>query len=313
LRLIATQISPQHFGRKYLIWSFVGMHMTNRTGNFVRAILVGALASGTLVVTTNRAALAADTCLGGPKGAAPKGSHWYYRIDHATKRNCWYVRAEGEKPAAAQNSSVSQASPQAETPLQPSVAEARAEANLADIGQPNAGAAEPAPPATAANNGQGADAAAADSGQSPVASRWLEQAGADTITGSTPKPDGSGASLNLTTTPVAAVPLAAANARPAAPSVSTLFLVIVGALALAAIFAGVIFRFGSARREDRQDFDRGQRAPWDAVDVGATIRSPPLAAETPTPQPGPAPERHETVIPDEIVQLLSRLSKEAAA
>jgi hypothetical protein len=145
-----------------------------------------------------------------------------------------------------------------------------------------------------------------------VASRWLDQADADTITGSTPKPDDSGASLNPTA-PIAAVPLAAANARPAAPSVSTLFLVIVGALALAALFAGVIFRFGSARREDRQHFDRDQRAPWDAVDVGATIRSPPLATEVPTPRPGPAAERHEAVIPDEIVQLLSRLSKEAAA
>ncbi|MEA2893164.1 MAG: hypothetical protein QOI05_3957 [Bradyrhizobium sp.] len=283
--------------------------MTNRVGNTSTAILAGALASVTLVVATNGAALAADTCLSGPKGTAPKGSHWYYRIDHATKRNCWYVRAEGEKPVASQNSPLSQTSPQAETPLQPSVADARAEANPADIGQPNAGAAEPAPPA-AANNGQGAPAA--DSGQSPVSSRWLDRADADTITGATPKPDDSGASLNPTA-PVAAVQLAAANARPAAPSVSTLFLVIVGALALAALFAGVIYRFGSARRDDRQDFDRDQRAPWDAVDVGATVRSPPLATETPTPQTGPARERHEAAIPDEIVQLLSRLSKEAPA
>jgi hypothetical protein len=286
------------------------MHMTNRTGNFATAILIGALASVTLVVATNGAARAADACLSGPKGTAPKGSHWYYRIDHATKRNCWYVRAEAGQAASA-NSSVTPAVPPAEMPLQPAVADARAEANPADIGQPNAGAAEPAPPA-AANNGQGADAPASDSGQSPVASRWLDRADADTLTGSTPKPDDSGTSLNPAV-PAAAVPLAAANARPAAPSVSTLFLVIVGALALAALFAGVIFRFGSARREDRQDFARDQRAPWDAVDVGATIRSPPLATETPTPQPGPAPERHEAVIPDEIVQLLSRLSKEAAA
>jgi hypothetical protein len=284
--------------------------MTNRMGNFGTAILVGALASVTLVVATNGAALAADTCLSGPKGTAPKGSHWYYRIDHATKRNCWYVRAEGGQAASA-NSSVTPAVPPAETSLQPAVADARAEANPADIGQPNAGAAEPSPPATA-NNGQDPDAPAANSGQSPVASRWLEQAGADTTAGSTPKPDDSGASLYPAPL-AAAVPLAAANARPAAPSVSTLFLVIVGALALAALFAGVTFRFGSARREDRQDFDRDQRAPWDAVDVGATIRSPPLATEVPTPRPDPAAERHEAVIPDEIVQLLSRLSKEAAA
>jgi hypothetical protein len=290
------------------------MHMTNRMGNSLTAILIGALAGVTLLVATNGMARATEACLSGPKGAAPKGSHWYYRIDHATKRNCWYVRAEGEKPAASQTSSVSPASPQAEAPLQPSVANARAEAGPADIGQPNAVAAERAPP-SAANNAQGSDMPAADSGQSTVASRWLDQAGADTVTGSTPEPADSGASMNSPAPSAAVAPLAAANARSASPSTSvpTLLLVIVGALALAALLAGVIFRFGNARRSDRQDFDRASRAPWDSIDAGATIRSPPLATETPTPQTGPARDRHEAVIPDEIVQLLSKLSKEAAA
>ena len=288
--------------------------MTNRMGNSVTAILLGALASVTLVVATNGVAHAAETCLSGPKGAAPKGSHWYYRIDHATKRNCWYVRAEGEKPVASQNSPLSQTSPQAETPLQPSVANARAEAGPADLGQSNAAAAERAPPA-AANNDQASDAPAADNGQSTVASRWLDRAGAEPITGSTPKPDDSGASVNSPAPSAAVAPLAAADARSASPagSVSTLFLVIVGALAVAALFAGIIFRFGNARRNERQDFDRDRHAPWDSIDAGATIRSPPLATETPTPQSSPARERHEAVIPDEIVQLLSRLSKEATA
>jgi hypothetical protein len=84
----------------------------------------------------------------------------------------------------------------------------------------------------------------------------------------------------------------------------------VGTLAVA-LLAGVIFRFGRARRNDRQDFGDDQRAPWDSIDVGATIRSPPLAMQAPTPQPGR--DRHEAVIPHEIVQLLSKLSKEAAA
>jgi hypothetical protein len=298
----------------YLISSFVGMHMTNRMGNSVAAILIGALAGVTLVVATNGVARAAEACLSGPKGAAPKGSHWYYRIDHATKRNCWYVRAEGEKPAASQTSSVSQTSPQAETPLQPAVANARAEANSADLGQSNAAAAERAPPA-AANNDQASDAPAADNGQSAVASRWLDRADADTNTGATPKPDDSGASANPPAPSAAVAPLSAADARSASPSgsVPTLLLVIVGALALAALFAGIIFRFANARRNDRQDFGRDRRAPWDSIDAGATVRSPPLATETPAPQGSPARDRHEAVIPDEIVQLLSRLSKEAAA
>jgi hypothetical protein len=284
-------------------------------GNSGAAILLSALASVTLVVATNGVARATEPCLSGPKGAAPKGSHWYYRIDHATKRNCWYVRAEGEKPVASRTSPVSQTSPQAETPpLQPSVANARAEANPADLGQSNAAAAERAPPA-AANNDQASDAPAADNGQSTVASRWLDQAAGDTVTGSTPNPDDSGASVNSPAPSAAVAPLSAADARSVSPaaSVSTLLLVIVGALAVAALFAGIIFRFGNARPNDRQDFGRDRQAPWDSIDVGATVRSPPLATETPPPKSSPARERHQAVIPDEIVQLLSRLSKEAAA
>jgi hypothetical protein len=288
--------------------------MSNRMGNALAAILVGALAGVTLVVAMDGAAQAADNCLSGPKGTAPKGSHWYYRIDHATKRNCWYVRAEGDKPAASRNSSLSPTAPPAETPLQPSVANARAEVAPTDLGQPNAVAAEPSPPA-AANNAQASDGPAADSGQSTVASRWLDQAGTETVTGSTPEPADSGASTNSPAPHAGVAPLAAANARSASPSASvpTLLLVIIGALAIAALLAGVILRFGKARRNDRQDFGRPSRAPWDSIDVGATIRSPPLASETATPQTGPVRDRHEAVIPDEIVQLLSRLSKEAAA
>jgi hypothetical protein len=296
----------------YLISSFVGMHMTNRMGNSLTAILIGALAGVSLVTATSGEARATETCLSGPKGTAPKGSHWYYRIDHATKRNCWYVRAEREKPAESRNSALSQTSPQAEPPLQPSVANARAEAGAADIGQPNALAAESAPPAAA--NAPGSDAPAADGDQSAVASRWLDQAGAEPITGSTPEPADSDASMNSPAPSAAVAPLAAANARAASPSTSvpTLLLVMVGALALAALLTGVIFRFGNARRNDRQAFDRDRRAPWDS-DAGAATRSPPLATETPAPQTRPARDRHAAVIPDEIVQLLSRLSKEAAA
>jgi hypothetical protein len=148
-----------------------------------------------------------------------------------------------------------------------------------------------------------------------VASRWLNQAGVDTVNTSPPKPADSGASMNSSTPSAAASQPAAADARSASlsGSVSTLFLVIVGALALAGLVAGVVFRFGSARRNDRQDFGSDHRAPWNAIDVGATIRSPPLATQTPTPQTGLARRAHEAVIPDEIVQLLSKLSKEATA
>ena len=37
----------------------------------------------------------ADDCLAAPNSPAPQGSHWYYRLDWATQRKCWYVRAPG--------------------------------------------------------------------------------------------------------------------------------------------------------------------------------------------------------------------------
>ena len=43
---------------------------------------------------------AADECIEKPNAPAPQGSHWYYRIDRATKRQCWYLGAEGAKVRA---------------------------------------------------------------------------------------------------------------------------------------------------------------------------------------------------------------------
>jgi hypothetical protein len=42
--------------------------------------------------TTGRA----DDCLAAPNSAAPQGSHWFYKLDRATKRKCWYVRAPSQ-------------------------------------------------------------------------------------------------------------------------------------------------------------------------------------------------------------------------
>jgi hypothetical protein len=33
----------------------------------------------------------AEDCLAGPNAQSPQGKHWYYRIDRATKRKCWYL------------------------------------------------------------------------------------------------------------------------------------------------------------------------------------------------------------------------------
>jgi hypothetical protein len=42
---------------------------------------------------SDASARTASDCLAAPKGAAPQGSHWYYRWDREGQRKCWYVAA----------------------------------------------------------------------------------------------------------------------------------------------------------------------------------------------------------------------------
>jgi len=36
-----------------------------------------------------------DECKAKPDGASPAGLHWYYRVDRANNRHCWYLHAQG--------------------------------------------------------------------------------------------------------------------------------------------------------------------------------------------------------------------------
>ena len=66
----------------------------------------------------------ADDCLAAPNAPTPQGSHWYYRMDWAKQRKCWYLRAPGQvsqqaaaqvEPEAAPSASV--AAPSIATPV----------------------------------------------------------------------------------------------------------------------------------------------------------------------------------------------------
>ena len=43
----------------------------------------------------------AASCLATPNGAAPAGTHWYYKTDQATHQKCWYTRPQDQTAAAA--------------------------------------------------------------------------------------------------------------------------------------------------------------------------------------------------------------------
>jgi hypothetical protein len=90
-----------------------------QTAPVILAILV--VAAG----TADRAARG-EECLAGPNAPAPPGSHWYYRVDRAAHRKCWYLgaqrakrhRAASARPsaAAAEAAPSAGASPPVESP-----------------------------------------------------------------------------------------------------------------------------------------------------------------------------------------------------
>jgi hypothetical protein len=96
--------------------------MTNRATVLApRIIIASMMASAALVTGQLHTAWAADDCIAKPK-ESPAGKHWFYRIDRATKRQCWYLRdtttqgasLEVRKSAGASHKSHAAFSPSAE-------------------------------------------------------------------------------------------------------------------------------------------------------------------------------------------------------
>jgi hypothetical protein len=249
--------------------------MPNRTAKFASAIFACMFACTALTTISHGATVAADDCLSGPKGQTPAGGHWYYRVERITKRHCWYLGEERDKlsQAARPNTSASAKPlpPEADTAVQQSVANARAElpAQTYRNEPPN-----PVLPANAAGSEDTvrANAPDANASLSVVASRWPEPSGVEaSVANRGPDNPAGNTPTNAIAAPppvVAAATLAAADSssqsRPG--SVPMLMAAVAGALALAGITAGLIFKFGRAPHS-RSDRIRARRGPiWESTD-----------------------------------------------
>jgi hypothetical protein len=328
LRLIATQVFAEIGGRS-VPYHQPEMQMSNRTAKFVSAVFASILAGAPLATISHGAEPAADDCLSAPKGPTPSGGHWYYRIDRATKRHCWYIGDEKQKLSrvAPKNSApvTDPGSPQNEPAAQRSIADARAELPWPQTRvEPEtgltAGQLNPAAAANAASveNSQLTNAWDANTQRSVVASRWPEQSGVSSS--ASPEPTGnSDATEQSNSEPapspaIAAVSLAAADLPSEKPSgsIRMLLIVIIGALSFAGLIGSVIFRLGSKRRAGRRQIRGDRRAIWDAVDID---RPPPTAY----PRADVSPRADIPLMPrgvddpnDRIVDMLQRLSRSAA-
>ena len=140
--------------------------MGNRTAKFMSALLGSIIAGAPLAAVSQNAPSApsaastentAADCLASPKGAAPQGQHWFYRVERTTKRQCWYLRAEGAK--ATQSAQTTADTPNAAPTAPKSVQNAHAEYIAAQTGPaaspPAPAATQPAPGATGNSAGSG--------------------------------------------------------------------------------------------------------------------------------------------------------------
>jgi hypothetical protein len=266
--------------------------MSNRSTKFVPAIFAGILAGANFTAVAENSTKEADSCLSGPKGDVPAGSHWYYRIDRATKRHCWYIGEEREKTARAApqdlSPSANRASPQKSASVRKSIADAHAEwpspqarveqdANVTAEQKP-----DPAAGAPVIENSQRAAMPDAGSQTSLIASRWPDSSGVSSSSNPPPAatrlaaaspPSEETAPETAPSPDVTPVALAAADSAPEKQpgAIQMLLLVMIGALALAGLIGSVIFRFSRARAA-RRKIRGSRRVIWDQVDLDRSSR-----------------------------------------
>src|SRR5262245_47033505 len=196
------------------------MRMSSVQAKFASAFFVGILATLPLPTVFDGAAHAADDCLAEPNGQTPQGKHWYYRIERATGRHCWYLRGEDEpaRAAAAESTTPTKTTSRSADMLAPrSIADARAEWPAQPAVAQNGPAAAPrvVPPAgnitgTAPPN---------TSAQTPAASPWPDPSTAAPKLG--PPPETTAAVVDEQATEPAAptsVPVPPQPVQPAMPT-----------------------------------------------------------------------------------------------
>jgi hypothetical protein len=255
--------------------------MPSRTAKIVSAVVVSFLAGVAFTSLSHSPAGAADECLSAPNDQAPQGSHWYYRVDRATNRQCWYLRDQAEKASqqAAQPSqqaaqpdpwqSARQPSPKAETAPRRPAAEARAEltprTNVEQLNQ--AGPTAARSPGAAVNTvDRGTNAPVAETQPSSVADAATDVTAAS--------PAQSTPSLNTSRFSPADAPAEAPP--PPTHSVQNLLAAILGALALAGVMGRVIFKFVGTRRPARRRGRRRRGAIWKSAPKGRRVAAAPL-------------------------------------
>jgi hypothetical protein len=266
--------------------SSLEMQMSSRAAKIVSAVFASLLVGSPLSTLSSSTARAAEDCLAGPKkDQTPEGSHWYYRIDHANKRNCWYLGEEREKlsqtTAPKRSQSAPPVSPEADRTMQPSIADAHAELppqpRIDAPSRDNAfTAAMPAQPAIR----QDSDISGIETARSIIASRWPDSSMASPSNDPAPNKREVVAAANSVPQSEPAIqaagPLVAADASSQTSTYSApmqLAAALMAALALAGIVASLILSFRRARRPAKPKIRQRRGASFEATDDDSILLS----------------------------------------
>jgi hypothetical protein len=245
------------------------------------------------------AASAAGDCLSEPNRQSPEGSHWYYRVDRAGNRRCWYLGLQGEKVRA-----VARNSARHRMPLTRSTANAAIERPVsAPLVEQAAASTEAAAPIaqTVQDSGQQTERPVGQWAVQPkvqnivISSRWPDSADAFGAADARPaSTDVSGANATSTVSVQASGPAndpdrAAAGAGSSEPSAAVdprpMLALLAGALVLASVVGGLA-TFGRSvpRRPRRRDVGERPSAPHESiVPILARASAPWRVASVPTP------------------------------
>jgi hypothetical protein len=259
--------------------------MGNRTAKFISAVIGSIIIGAPLSAVSQNAPGGATDCLAAPKGAAPQGQHWFYRLDRSSKRKCWYLREVDAKTASGTQAAT--AAPEADAPAPQSVQDAHAEFTPPQQRAaparttPSAGA-SPAPVAAPAPQPQ---TAAGDASKQPAAETiWPDPSSVATAPAPQPAPagpklaDARRAPKSPAMAGASTMTLAPADAIAEKPSGSLQMLVLVigAALALAGILASVVYHLARSRVRVGTS-ESGRRVNWDRLEPADDSRAPWLA------------------------------------
>jgi hypothetical protein len=253
---------------------------------FVPTILVVPIVSILSTAQTSLAEPAADECKTEPGSSAPAGSHWYYRINRADQRRCWFLGPENMKVRTQAREGQSYVSSPKRTPRRENAVETAREKPL-PVEAPQKTSLEVA---SAETNRTAADFAAssADPPKTPDLDAREPTPTNDTYAEVHERPDAQKEMPLLSPIPTEAAGAGLGEpARESAPG--ALFLV--GALAMVLLCAGAIFKLArrhtqAVRRDRRMGPRRPSRLrPGQAVRANmneAAVRSKDFARRLPT-------------------------------